>query len=84
MQLKISISQPVVDILAREEKARYTVEEEEKRIELLIILTVRVNKYTNKGKEFNYNTIIEEMKNYKEIKFSVLKDILKFFSNRHW
>ena len=62
MQLKISISQPVVDIVAREEKARYNAEEEEKRIELLTILTVHVNKYTNKGEEFNYNNIIEEIK----------------------
>ena len=79
MQLKSCISQLVVDILAREEKARYTVEEEEKRIELLTILTVRVNKYTNKGKEFNYNTIIEEMKKYKKIKVSVLKDMFEIW-----
>ena len=44
MQFKTCISQPAVDILAREEKARYTAEEEEKRIELLTILTVHVNK----------------------------------------
>ena len=62
MQLKSCISQPAVAFLAREEKARYNAEEEEKRIELLKILTVHVNKYTNKGEEFNYNTIIEEIK----------------------
>ena len=63
--IKSFIYQPAVDILAQEEKARYTAEEEEKMINILPILTVHVNKYTNKGKKFNCNTIIEAMNNDK-------------------
>ena len=41
-----------------EKNARDAAAEEEKRLELLPILTVRVNKYTYKGKNFDYNTLI--------------------------
>ena len=53
--------------------------EEEKRLELIPILTVHVNQYTNKEKEVDYNRLIEETKKDKKIKVAVLKEILKYY-----
>ena len=60
-------------------KGRYTAAEEEKRLELLPILIVYVNKYINKGKEAEYYKLIENINKDKEIKFSFLKDIFNYY-----
>ena len=46
---------------------------------MLPVLTMYVNKDTNKGREVDYNTLIEEMKKYRDIKVAFFKDILKYY-----
>ena len=49
---------------------------EERRLDQVPILTAYVDKYTNKAREVNYNTLLKEIKKDKAIKAAVLRDIL--------
>ena len=57
-------------------KAREAAAKEERRLERVPILTAYVDKYTNKAREVNYNTLLKEIKKDKAIKAAVLRDIL--------
>ena len=57
-------------------KAREAAAKEERRLDQVPILTAYVDKYTNKAREVNYNTLLKEIKKDKAIKAAVLRDIL--------
>lgn len=64
-----------VDKIAK--KAREAAAREERRLERVPILTAYVDKYRNKAKEINNDTLVKEIKKDKAIKADVLREILR-------